>query len=87
MLTNLRDPLDNPSQDMMSLARLMWKQEVLETLNEMDKARGVKSMPRERIYKRFVDVADKETVQKTVIEKLFNREVLQAGQPQLQYDG
>jgi len=87
MLSNLRDPLDNPSQDMLSLTRLMWKQEVLETLNAMDEARGVKSKNREHIYKRFVNVADNETIQKTVIEKLFNREVSQAGQLQLQYDG
>jgi len=87
MLSNLRDPLDNPSQDMMSLTRLMWRQEVLETLNEMDEARGVKSMPREHIYKRFVDVADNETIQKTVIEKLFNRTIGQAGQLLPQYDG
>ena len=87
MLSNLRDPLDNPSQDMMSLTRLMWRQEVLETLNEMDEARGVKSMPREHIYKRFVDVADNETIQKTVIEKLFSRTIGQVGQLLPQYDG
>jgi len=87
VLSNLRDPLENPSQDMMSLARLMWKREVLETLNELNELRGVKSKTREHIYKRFVSVADKETIQKTVIEKLFNREVSQADQPQLQYDG
>ena len=87
VLSNLRDPLDKPSQDMMSLTRLMRRQEVLETLDDMNEARGVKSMPREHIYKRFVSVADKKTIQNTVIEKLLNRAIGQAGQPQQQYGG
>ena len=87
VFSNLRDPLANPSQDMMSVIRLLWRQEVLEALSDMDEAHGVRSKSREYVYKRFVEVADRETIQNTVINKLFNRETWRVGQSLPQYGG
>lgn len=86
-LSDIRIAQDNPSQDMMSLARLLWKQEVLEILESMGASSGVKSKCRELVYKRFISVADDDVVQKTVIDKLFNRVDWRVDQPLLQYGG
>jgi hypothetical protein len=71
----------------MSVARLLWKQEVLEILDTIGATYGVKTKRREFAYARLVSMLDNDTVQKTVREKLFNRQDWRADQPQLQYGG
>lgn len=51
----IRKPEDNKEQDGISIARLLWKNEALQILEEYDQARGVRSKPREFIYQRMAN--------------------------------
>ena len=85
ILSDIRIAQDNPMKDMMSIARLLWKQEVLEVLESMNSAFGVKTKRREFVYERFVSLVDIETLQRIVLEKLFTRANWRVDQPLLQY--
>jgi len=67
----IRKPEDNKKQDKISIARLLWREEALRILEEHDQAGGVRSKPREFVYKRLADVltADilRERVRKTLL--------------------
>ena len=51
----IRDPQTNPGQDRVSIARLLWKHEVLERLEVLGKADGIRSKPREIAYQRLAE--------------------------------
>jgi len=87
ILRDLREALPNPAQDMMSLAKLLWKQEALDVLETLGASKGVKSKKRDDVYKRLISVADESLIQETVIDKLFNRSAWRVDQPLLQYGG
>jgi hypothetical protein len=67
----IREPEDNKSQDKISIARLLWREEALRILEEHDHAYGVRSKPREFVYKRLANVLEteilKERVRKTLL--------------------
>ena len=67
----IREPEENPKQDEISIARLLWKNEALELLEIVGKADGVRSKPREFIYTRVA-----ETIEINVLKK-YVRNVLQ----------
>ncbi len=53
---NIREAEDNPNQIKVSIAQLLWRQEALQILEEQNKAKGVRSKPRELIYQRLANV-------------------------------
>jgi len=67
----IREPEDNKKQDKVSIARLLWREEALRILEEHNQADGVRSKPREFVYKRLADVLEadilKERVRKTLL--------------------
>lgn len=67
----IREPEDNKEQNKVSIARLLWREEALRVLEEHDQAEGVRSKPREFIYRRLADVLEtdilKERVRKTLL--------------------
>jgi hypothetical protein len=68
----IREPGENPKQDEISIARLLWKNEALCLLESEGKAEGVRSKPRELVYARVA-----ETIEIDVLKK-YVRNVLQS---------
>jgi hypothetical protein len=67
----IREAGENPKQDEISIARLLWKNEALDLLESEGKAEGVRSKPRELVYERVA-----ETIEIDVLKK-YVRNVLQ----------
>ncbi|MEZ4194924.1 MAG: sce7726 family protein [Candidatus Paceibacterota bacterium] len=67
----IRQAGENPKQDEISIARLLWKNEALDLLESEGKAGGVRSKPRELVYERVA-----ETIEIDVLKK-YVRNVLQ----------
>jgi len=67
----IREAEDNQDQVGVSIARLLWKEEALQILEEQNKAKGVRSKPREFIYQRLANVLDAETLKEKVRDTLL----------------
>ena len=67
----IREAEDNHSQIGVSIARLLWKEEALQILEEQNKAKGVRSKPREFIYQRLANVLDVNTLKEKVRDALL----------------
>ncbi len=67
----IREAEDNKDQVGVSIARLLWKEEALQILEEQNKAKGVRSKPREFIYQRLANVLDAETLKEKVRDALL----------------
>lgn len=50
---HIRIPKDNPKQDNIAIARLLWRNEALNKLESLGKVDGVRSKPREVVYERL----------------------------------
>lgn len=62
----IRGPKDNPEQDDISIARLLWRREALDLLESVGKADGVRSKSRDAIYARVAGSIELETLKKYV---------------------
>ena len=69
----IRDAVNNPERDPLSVARLLWRQEALDILEKNGHADGVRSKPRNVIYQRLATVLDQNTLGIEVRRCLFNR--------------
>jgi len=54
----IREAENNPNQTGISIVRLLWRREALQILEEQNKAKGIRSKPREFIYQRLANVLD-----------------------------
>ena len=72
-LSCVRRPLKNPSVDPLSLARLLWRDEVLATLEDNDAAYGFRSKTRERLCERLVNVLGPERLGQVVRHRIRSR--------------
>jgi len=73
LLYNIREADLNPIQDSISIARLLWKEEAISILEDVNKAYGIRSKARDFIYERLAEVFDKETLSTKVNECLCAR--------------
>ena len=78
-LSELRPPKKNPSPDPMAIARLLWREEALNLLKEASLEGGVKSKPRDVIYKRLVNSLPLEELRRLVRCQLRAREGWRSG--------
>ncbi|MCP6718556.1 MAG: sce7726 family protein [Patescibacteria group bacterium] len=62
----IRKAENNPEQVGISVARLLWRKEALQILEEKNMAVGFRSKPRDLIYKRLASVLDTETLKERV---------------------
>lgn len=62
----IRMPQDNPEQDDISIARLLWRREALDLLESIGKADGVRSKPREAVYERLTESIELKPLKKHV---------------------
>lgn len=69
----IREPEDNQEQVGISIARLLWRGEALQILEEQNKAKGVRSKPREFIYKRLANILDSDSLKEQVSTLLISR--------------
>lgn len=76
---NIREAEQNPDQDIIAIASLLWKEEALDILERIDKAKGVRSKTRKIVYKRLAHVLDKETLSAKVRDYLCARVNWKAG--------
>lgn len=67
----IREAEDNQNQVGVFIARLLWKEEALQILEERNRARGVRSKPREFIYQRLSNVLDANTLKEKVKDALL----------------
>jgi hypothetical protein len=74
LLQNIREAELNPNTDSVSMARLLWREEAINLLETLNKADGIRSKPRDFVYKRLAEVLDKQTLGKIVSEYLCSRE-------------
>jgi hypothetical protein len=70
---SIREAEQNPYQDCVSLASLLWKDEAINILEDINKAHGVRSKAREFIYERLAEVFDKKTLSTKVSEYICAR--------------
>jgi len=69
----IRDGEHNKNQDMVSIAKLLWREEALKILELEGQATGLYSKSRDIIYKKLVTVFNKKTLTDRVRETLFFR--------------
>lgn len=62
----IRKAEDNKKQVGISIARLLWREEALQILEEKNKATGVRSKPRESIYERLANTLNVDTLKEKV---------------------
>ncbi len=70
----IREPENNQEQVRISIARLLWREEALQVLEERNKAKGIRSKPREFIYERLASVLDADSLKERVSALLISRE-------------
>jgi hypothetical protein len=70
---SIREPQHNKNLDMMSVARLLWREEALAILEKTGHIKGLRSKPRSVIYKKLSTVFDQQTLGKEVREAIFSR--------------
>lgn len=63
----------NSTVEKMAVARLLWRSEALDVLQQLGSANGVLSKPRAEIYKRLSEVLDTDTLRSKVRQALCSR--------------
>jgi F420-0:gamma-glutamyl ligase-like protein len=77
----VRRAKNNPSQDPVAVAKLLWREEALELLQQLGAAEGFGSKPRAAIYARLAEVADPDEIRSRVRDRLRNRTGWRSGGP------
>ncbi len=72
-LQEVRQPLENPNPDRLAIAKLLWRDEAINFLEEIGAADGMRSKPRRFVYSRLAEVAEIDTIRAYVRERLKSR--------------
>ena len=83
----IREEEINEDQNKLSVAKLLWREEALGILEEMDEANGLRSKSRDLIYSKLSTVLDQETLGKKVRETIFIRTAWRSESPLMSYGG
>ncbi len=81
LFSSVRRARNNPSQDIVAVAKLLWREEALDLLHQVGAASGVRSKPRAAIYARLAEVARPEEIRSRVRHQLRNRTGWRSGGP------
>ena len=79
----IREAETNQNQKGISSARLLWRSEALNILEEQNEAAGVRCKPRESVYEKLAGVLDTDTLMKQVSSLLISREGWRSDAPLL----
>lgn len=74
VFSELRRARINPLIDMLSVCKLLWRDEALEFLTELGKERGVRSKPRAFLYERLVEVTSLDEIRERVCRQMRCRQ-------------
>lgn len=83
----IRKEENNKKQNQLSVAKLLWREEALRILEDIDEAKGLRSKPRDLIYTKLSTVLDQKTLNKKVRETIFFRADWRSESPLLSYGG
>lgn len=67
----IREASDNDAQQKLSIAKLLWKHEALEVLEDIDSVYGYKSKSKDVIHERISNLLDLDTLKNTVRKTLL----------------
>ncbi len=81
LFSSVRRARNNPSQDIVAVAKLLWREEALELLHQAGAAQGFRSKPRAMIYARLAEVARPGEIRSRVRHQLRNRTGWRSGGP------
>lgn len=81
-LSSARRARANPIVDPVALSSLLWRNEALALLHELNAARGLHHKPRAVLYRHLAEVAPVESIHTRVIRQLKVRQDSQAGEEQ-----
>jgi hypothetical protein len=77
----LREAQNNPDKDSLAIAQLLWRNEALSILEELESADGFRSKSRDVIYRKLVEAIDQQSLCDRVRDRLFNRQGWRSGKP------
>lgn len=77
----IREPESNKGQIRLSIARLLWREEAIQILEERKSAQGVRNKPREFVYAKLAALLDIDTLKKSVNALLVSREGWRSDSP------
>ena len=84
---NIRREKMNPSADAVAITKLLWREEAISFLDEIDSADGVRSKTKREIYKKIIEKADLKTIRMKIRQQLrMRRNWRFAGQQKLDDD-
>lgn len=83
----IREEETNTEQNKLSVAKLLWREEALKILEEMNEANGLRSKPRDLIYSKLSTILDQTTLNKKVRETIFFRATWRSESPLMLYGG
>lgn len=72
-LTTIREPRSNPAVDPGALVQLLWRDEALNILRRLGKAKGVATKPRRAIWRRILEEFPVDELQKVVCDQIKRR--------------
>lgn len=78
---SVRKAKNNPSQDPVAVAKLLWREEALELLRQLGAEKGFTSKPRAALYARLAEVARPEEIRARVRDRLRGRTGWRSGGP------
>lgn len=81
----IRKEESNEEQNQVSVARLLWREEALKILEDINEARGFRSKPKDIIYTKLSTALDRKTLNKKVRETIFFRTNWRSESPLLTY--
>lgn len=73
VLSEARNPKNNPRKEKLSIVKLLWRNEALELLEEIDSIKGMQSKPKKFIYERIAEIGQLEVICSKVRHQLKNR--------------
>lgn len=87
VFNRIRNEEQNKEQDLISVARLLWREEALNILKEMAEDCGLQSKSRDFLYNKLATTLDKKTLGQKVRETIFFRADWRPGSPLVSNDG
>lgn len=72
-LSTHRRGSSNPQPDELSIAKLLWRDEALQLLEEVGRVEGVRSKPRRFLYQRITETLDVDSLRRAVYTKIKQR--------------
>lgn len=73
LLTEARSPKNNLQKEKLSVVKLLWRNEALELLEEIDSIKGMQSKPKKIIYEKIAEIGQLEAICSRVRYQLKNR--------------